>query len=210
METFAHLAFTPSVQQVQSERGSREAYATHEAADPPPGLGERESAFLSAADSLFLATVSETGWPYVQHRGGPPGFVKVLSPTRIAFPDFRGNRQYVTEGNVRRENRVSLIVLDYPSRQRLKLLGRLQVARLDEADPALVAAVKLPGSRARIEGVATIDVEAFDWNCPQYITPRFTEAQIAVAVRPLHARIAELEAEVLRLQAASKSIDPSR
>jgi predicted pyridoxine 5'-phosphate oxidase superfamily flavin-nucleotide-binding protein len=208
MEAFAHLAFTPSVRQVQSERGSRDAYARHEAVDPPPGLGEREAAFLSAADSLFLATVSETGWPYVQHRGGPPGFVKVLSPTRIAFADFRGNRQYVTVGNVQRENRVSLIVVDYPSRQRLKLLGRLQVSTLDEVDPALLAAVLLPDYRARMDGVATIEVEAFDWNCPQHITPRFTEAQIAVAVRPLHARIAELEAEVLRLREASKSSDP--
>jgi hypothetical protein len=206
MDTYAQIAFTPAVRQLQAERGSRDAYARHEAgAMPSAGLGEREAAFLSAADSLFLATVSETGWPYVQHRGGPKGFVKVISPTRIAFADFRGNRQYVTAGNLRSDDRVALIVIDYPRRQRLKLMGRLRIDEIDATDPAVRDRVQLPDYRARVEGVATIEVEAFDWNCPQHITPRFTEEEIAVAARPLHERIAALEAEVLRLRKASRS-----
>jgi predicted pyridoxine 5'-phosphate oxidase superfamily flavin-nucleotide-binding protein len=210
MDTFARIAFTPTVQQVQAERGSREAYARHEASAPPPGLGEREAEFLAEADSLFLASVGETGWPYVQHRGGPKGFVKILSPTRIAFADFRGNRQYVTTGNVRRDDRVAMIIVDYPRRQRLKLLGRLRIEPVDDVEPALCDAVNLPGYRARAEGVAVIEVEAFDWNCPQHITPRFTAEQIEVASRPLHARIAELEAEVQRLRRLVPPSTPPR
>jgi predicted pyridoxine 5'-phosphate oxidase superfamily flavin-nucleotide-binding protein len=210
MDTYARIAFTPAVRQVQAERGSRDAYAQHEAgALPPVGLGEREAAFLSAADSLFLATVSETGWPYVQHRGGPKGFVKVISPTRIAFADFRGNRQYVTAGNLRNDDRAALIVLDYPRRQRLKLMGRLRIDEIDAADPAVRALVQLSDYRARVEGVATIEIEAYDWNCPQHITPRFSEEEIAVASRPLHERIAALEAEVMRLRKAALRSDTS-
>ena len=138
-------------------------------------------------------TVGATGWPYVQHRGGPRGFLKVVSPTRLAFADFRGNRQFVSAGNAAGDDRVSIIVMDYPNRRRLKLLGRLQFKGAQEADPALLRAVALPGYRARIERVARIDLEAFDWNCPQHITPRFDLAQIEAATRPLHKRIAQLE-----------------
>jgi predicted pyridoxine 5'-phosphate oxidase superfamily flavin-nucleotide-binding protein len=169
---------------------------------PGAGLGEREAAFLSDADSFYLATVGETGWPYVQHRGGPRGFLKVISPARIAFADFRGNRQYVSAGNASRDDRVSLIVMDYANRQRLKLLGRLRFEDVGDADPELVFAVELPDYRARVERVAVIDVEAFDWNCPQHITPRYTLAEVEAASRPLHERIAALEAEVRTLRGA--------
>jgi predicted pyridoxine 5'-phosphate oxidase superfamily flavin-nucleotide-binding protein len=145
--------------------------------------------------------VSETGWPYVQHRGGPRGFVKVISPSRIAFADFGGNRQYVSAGNVARDDRVSLIVMDYPNRQRLKLLGHLRFEDVADADPELVFAVELPGYRARVERVAVVDLEAFDWNCPQHITPRYTLEAVEAASRPLHARIAALEAELGELRA---------
>lgn len=156
MKTFAEIAFTPAVQAAQERHGSR--IARKGAA--PAGLGELEVEYLAAADSFYLATVSETGWPYVQHRGGPRGFLKVVSPTRLSFLDYRGNRQYVSVGNASRDDRASMIVMDYVNRRRLKLLGRLKFRE------------------AGNERVATFDVEAFDWNCPQHITQRFTVEQI--------------------------------
>ena len=197
MKTFAEIAFTPAVQAAQEHDGSRDAYARM--ADKrlrPEGLGPAEAEFLGAADSFYLATVSETGWPYVQHRGGPSGFLKVISATRIAFADFRGNRQYVSVGNVSKDDRASMIVMDYVNRRRLKLLGRLRFGGLDDADPELASAVELPHYRARVERIAVFDVEAFDWNCPQNITQRFTAAQVEAAVKPLRARIAQLESEL--------------
>jgi len=173
MKTFGEIAFTRAVQAAQERDGSRAAYAR--VADPsqrPAGLGPAEADFLRATDSFYLATVSETGWPYVQHRGGPPGFLKVVSPTRIAFADFRGNRQFVSVGNVSRDDRASMIVVDYVNRQRLKLLGHLSFADLGEADPELVFEVELPDYPARVERVAVFDVAAFDWNCPQHIPHR--------------------------------------
>lgn len=201
MRTFAELAFTPSVRAFQKRYGSRAAYARAQSAtEPGGGLGPREAAHLANADSFYMATVSEMGWPYLQHRGGPRGFLRAISPTRIAFADFGGNRQFVSVGNAARNNRVSLIVMDYPNRRRLKLLGRLRFSTMEEADPELVFAVELPGYRARIERIAVIDVEAFDWNCPQHITQRFTLADLEAASKPLRERIAQLEAEAAALR----------
>ena len=200
MKTFAEIAFTPTVQALQEAHGSRTAYARMQAeADIGEGLGERESAFLAAADGFFIATVSETGWPYVQHRGGPPGFIRTLLPNRIAWAEFRGNRQYVSTGNVSGDDRVSIIVMDYANRQRLKLFGRLHLLELSDAPPDLSRAVELPSYRARVERIALVGVEAFDWNCPQHITQRFTLDQVELAAQPLHERIAELESELRRL-----------
>ncbi len=196
MKTFAEIAFTPSVQAQQEAHGSRAAYARMQAgAGPGEGLGEQEAAYLASADSFFLASVGETGWPYVQHRGGPAGFLRVISPTRLAFAEFRGNRQYVSSGNVSHDDRVSLIVMDYVHRQRLKILGRLRMVPVDDADPDLLRRVELPDYRARVDQVAVIEVEAFDWNCPQHITRRFTVEEVAQAMRPLQERIAALEAQ---------------
>jgi len=201
MKTFAELAFTPAVQALQERHGSRAAYARAQAgAEPGQGLGPREAEHLSRADSFYLATVSESGWPYVQHRGGPRGFLKLVSPTRLAFADFGGNRQLVSAGNATVDDRVSLIVMDYPNRRRLKLMGRLRFEAIDDADAALAAAVRLPGYRAHIERVGVIDVEAIDWNCPQHITPRFTLADVEGALAPLQDRIDQLEAEVEALR----------
>ena len=195
--SFADIAFTPAVQQLQQRYGSRASYARLQSADGLDGLlGPTEADFIAAADSFYMATVSETGWPYVQHRGGPPGFFKVLSPTQLAFADFRGNRQYVSAGNVSRNDRVSIIVMDYELRRRLKLLGHVRFIDVAEADPALVRQVDLPGYRARVERVALIDVVAFDWNCPQHITQRFTRERIDEARQPLLDRIAELEKQL--------------
>jgi uncharacterized protein len=164
MKTFGEVAFTPAVQAVQERHGVRPRKGA-----PPEGLGGAEAEYLGAADSFYLATVSETGWPYVQHRGGPRGFLRVVSPTRIAFADFRGNRQYVSVGNASKDDRASMIVVDYVNRRRLKLLGRLRFHGLDSE---LAEVVALPGYPAKVERVAVFDVEAFDWNCPQHITPR--------------------------------------
>lgn len=173
MKSFAELAFTPAVQALQERHGSRAAYARMAASGPGEGLGAHEAALLAEVDSFFMASVGETGWPYVQHRGGPRGFLKVISPTRLAFADFAGNRQYVSAGNVSKDDRVSLIIIDWTTPQRLKILGRLHFVPLAAAEPALAAAVALPGYRARTERIGVIDVEALDWNCPSHITPRF-------------------------------------
>ena len=201
MRTFAELAFTPAVQALQERNGSRTAYASmQKKANPGGGLGSREVEHLANADSFYMATVSETGWPYVQHRGGPRGFLKVISPTRLAFGDFGGNRQFVSVGNASRDDRVALVIVDYPNRRRLKLFGRLRFSEMGEVEPELVFDVELPGYRARIERIAVIDVEAFDWNCPQHITQRFTLADIEAASKPLHERISQLETELAALR----------
>ena len=188
---FAELAFTDRVRTLQEQEGSRASYARFEGGEAHHDrLGPAEAAFLAARDSFYLATVSETGWPYVQHRGGPPGFVKVLDERTVGFADFRGNRQYVSLGNLGGDDRVALILVDYPRRRRLKLLGHARAVE----DPATVARLAVEGYPAKVERGLLIEVAAFDWNCPQHLTPRFTEAEIAAAAAPLHARIAELEA----------------
>ena len=188
---FAELAFTDRVRAIQEQEGSRASYARFEGGEAHHDrLGPAEAAFLAARDSFYLATVSETGWPYVQHRGGPPGFVKVLDERTVGFADFRGNRQYVSLGNLGGDDRVSLILVDYPHRRRLKILGHARAVE----DPATVARLAVEGYPAKVERGLLIEVAAFDWNCPQHLTPRFTEAEIAAAAAPLHARIAELEA----------------
>lgn len=199
---FADIAFTPAVQAMQEHHGSRSQYARRQAQEGNAGLGPHESDFLAAADSFYLATVSETGWPYVQHRGGPRGFIKVLSPRQIAFADFRGNQQFVSAGNAAGNDRASLIVMDYVNRRRLKLLGHLRFVAVGQADPGLVRQVELPGYRARVDRVALIDVVAFDWNCPQHITQRFTLDEVEEAATPLRDRIAALEEELRAARAA--------
>ena len=200
MKTFAGIAFTPAVQALQTTHGSRGAYARLPEERPSgEGLGAEETGFLQHADSFYMASVSESGWPYVQHRGGPRGFVRVLSPTQIVFADFRGNRQYVSAGNVSINDCVALIVMDYANRRRLKLLGRLRYHDAGGADPELLSAVELPAYRARVERVAVIEIEGYDWNCPQHITQRFTPGEIEELSKPLHDRIAQLEAEVASL-----------
>lgn len=171
---FADIAFTGSVKEVQSREGSRDTYAKWEnRPDHNHVLGPNEAMFIAARDSFYMATVSETGWPYIQHRGGPAGFVKVLDQSTLGFADFRGNRQYVSVGNSLHNDRVSLFFMDYPNRARLKLLGRLSVIGADDA--ATMEKLSIDATyRARIERGMIIKVEAFDWNCPQHITQRFT------------------------------------
>jgi predicted pyridoxine 5'-phosphate oxidase superfamily flavin-nucleotide-binding protein len=199
MKTFADLAFTPVVQELQQRHGSRAAYARmRSVSGRGEGLGPREAEHLAGADSFYMATVSETGWPYIQHRGGPRGFLRVLSPTLLAFADFSGNRQFVSVGNAMRDARASLIVTDYQNRRRLKLLGRLRFEAIDDADSTLITAAELAGYCARAERIGIIEVEAFDWNCPKHITQRFTLEAVEAAAWPLRERIHQLEAEVAK------------
>ncbi len=191
---FADLAFTPNVCAQQVRHGSRTQYARMQATGGEPDrLGPDETEFLEDADSFYLATVSETGWPYVQHRGGPKGFLTVLSPQRIAFADYRGNLQYVSAGNAVGNDRAALIVMDYVHRSRLKLLGHLHFVDVNEADAELVRKVSPSGYSAKVERIAIIDVAAFDWNCPQHITQRYSRQQVEVMIDSLRAQIASLE-----------------
>jgi len=189
---FAEIAFTPNVKKAQEINGSRRSYARLDKSEVHHDvLGPREATFIAERDSFYMATVSETGWPYIQHRGGAPGFVRVLDQKTIGFADFRGNRQYISVGNLETNDRVSMILMDYPNRARLKILGRARLVGLDEQD--ILTRLSLPDYRAVVERGFLITVEAFDWNCPQHITPRFTPAEIEKAVAPLHQRIVELE-----------------
>jgi hypothetical protein len=175
---FAKIAFTPGVQAAQTRMGSRDAYRTAElGAAEVVELSPCEIEFIGARDSFYQGTVGENGWPYVQHRGGPTGFLKILGPHTIGYADFSGNRQYISVGNLDGDDRVSLFLMDYPGQRRLKIWGRARLID-EDAEPALLARLESPDYRARVERGVIITVEAFDWNCPKYITPRFTEREV--------------------------------
>ena len=198
---FTEITFTANVKAVQEMHGSRRAYSRAENGESHHDvLGATEAAFIAARDSFYMGTVSETGWPYIQHRGGPAGFLRVLDDRTIGLADFRGNRQYVSVGNLQSDNRVSLFLMDYPNRARLKILGRARIidANSDDALQGLV----VPGYAARVERGILIQVEAFDWNCSQHIAPRFTPAEIENVATPLRGRIAELEMALVERDAA--------
>ncbi len=171
---FADIVFTPDVKAIQQEAGSREQYATLESMDDHNHvLRQREVSFITSRDSFYLASISESGWPYVQHRGGPKGFIKVLDEQTLGFADYSGNRQYVSTGNVASNNRVSLFLMDYTRRRRLKMLGHMTQVE----DPAITVRLEDPEYPAVVERAFVIRVAAFDWNCPQHITQRFTEEE---------------------------------
>ena len=178
MHEFAEHMFTPAVMKVQEQYGSRDSNARFAGiAGPNDALTEREAAFIQRRDTFYLASVNEDGWPYVQHRGGPPGFLRVLDANRIGYADFRGNTQLISVGNVSLNDRVSLILMDYPNRRRLKIIGHMRVTDVHDANDEDVAAVSLTDYRALVERIVTITVVAFDWNCPQHITPRYTQSE---------------------------------
>lgn len=194
-QSFGSLVFTSAVKALQERYGSRRQYQRFEQrGDQQGGLTEQEAEFIAERDSFYIATLGSTGWPYVQHRGGPPGFVKMFDEQSIAFADYRGNKQYISAGNLATDSRVALIMVDYPNQARLKILGKAQVLEGADAD-AVIERVRSPNYPAVIERVFIIRVEAFDWNCPQHITPRYTEQQLQVALAPTIARIEELERE---------------
>lgn len=197
---FLDIAITPSVKAAQASMGSDRIWTDFKGHREFDRFSENEEAFIAARDSFYMASVSETGWPYVQHRGGPAGFLKLIDAKTLAFPDYRGNRQYISLGNLGADARVALILMDYAGRRRLKIYARAEVVAID-ADPTLAAQLSIPGSKAVPERILKLHLETFDWNCPQHITPRFTEAEIAVAVAPMRDRIAALEAENATLRA---------
>ncbi|EUC00420.1 pyridoxamine 5-phosphate oxidase-related FMN-binding protein [Rhizobium sp. CF080] len=197
---FLDIAITPSVRAAQKAMGVDHIWQNFNGDREFDRLTENEAAFIAARDSFYMATVSETGWPYVQHRGGPRGFLKVVDDRTLAFADYRGNRQYISTGNVAANDRVSLFLMDYAHRARLKIYARVEEVALD-ADPDLTMLVTDPNYRARIERIFRLRLESFDWNCPQHITPRFTEGEVNEAVRPLRDRLAELESENADLRA---------
>lgn len=198
---FLEIAATPSVKAAQAVNGSRDAYARMESGPVTHDtLGPGEAAFIAARDSFYMATISETGWPYVQHRGGPPGFVKVLGEHQLGLADYRGNRQYTSLGNLAGDDRIAIILMDYPNRRRLKLLGRMRPVSLID-DPELASRLAVDGYGAVTERGFLIHVEAFDWNCPQHITRRYTEAEVATVIATLDERVARLESENAQLRA---------
>lgn len=204
--TFLDTLSTAGVRAAQAANGAQALWALdHDRAFDR--FGEAEAAFIAERDSFYLATVSQSGWPYVQHRGGPAGFLKVLDETTLAFADFRGNRQYVSLGNAADDDRVALFLMDYPNRARLKVLAHMTAHDL-AGEPELAAAVALPGYRAVVERAFVLKLHAFDWNCAQHITPRFTAAQIEPVVSRLQARVAELEAENAALRATAAGRTP--
>jgi hypothetical protein len=188
---FMQMSLTPAVQAAQDRYFGRH----HVMADAPvrDALTEDEAAFIASRDSFYMGTTNADGWPYIQHRGGPAGFLKVLGPNLIGFADLKGNRQLLSTGNVDGDDRVALFLMDYPRRERLKILGHARVLDAREHPELADQLSAAPELRNRIERLFLIEVVSFDWNCPQYITPRYTEAEIEGIVAPLKARIAELE-----------------
>jgi len=192
MDKFMQIMLTPAVQAAEVRYfGKHQSVQVAPERDP---MSPDEAAFIARRDSFYMATTNSDGWPYIQHRGGPAGFLKVLSPHQLGFADFKGNRQMLSTGNLDENDRVALFLMDYTNRERLKILGHAKV--LDARGNADLADQFSPSPelRTKIERLFLIDVVSFDWNCPQYITPRFTEEEVRAALSPLKQRIVELEA----------------
>lgn len=204
-QNYVHTLFTDAARAMQEADGSRPAYARmEEGADgTPDAITPKEAEFIAARDSFYMASVTADGWPYVQHRGGPAGFLQLLPGNRLGFADYRGNRQHVSTSNLAADPRVSLFLMDYAGRRRLKILALARVVTADQ-DAALVASLMPEGYKAVPERAYVFDVIGFDWNCPQHITQRFTEAEIAAVIQPLTNELNQLRAEVESLRTQSK------
>lgn len=196
---FGSLVFTPVVKALQERFGSRRQYERLENSSSPPRLGLEESAYIGERDSFYIASVGSTGWPYIQHRGGLKGFLKVIDENTLAFADFRGNKQYISTGNLMTDNRVALILMDYPRRLRLKILGRVEILE-GEAASDWLEKVRDPKYDTVVERVYIIHMEAFDWNCQQHIVPRYTATEIREVLAPLELRMQDLEDENEKLR----------
>ncbi|MGE5765952.1 MAG: pyridoxamine 5'-phosphate oxidase family protein [Bacteroidota bacterium] len=193
---FAEIAFTPRVLAEQAQQGSAAGYAKFLGADAEPRdrLTPAEAAFVAQRDGFYQATVSETGWPYVQFRGGPRGFLKALDERTLAYADFRGNRQYLSVGNLKGDDRVALILVDYPNRRRLKVWGHARIVEAAD-DPELVAGLHDPAYAAKAERAVVIAVAAFDWNCPQHLPERYTLEELEPAFAQIREELQRLRAE---------------
>ena len=199
-KSFGSLVFTPAVKALQERYGSRKRYGQIELqGERSGGLGPNEKEYVSERDTFYMASLGETGWPYIQHRGGPKGFLKVMDDNTLAFADFRGNKQYISTGNLITDKRVALILMDYPRQLRLKILGRVEIFEGDQAKDWLPK-VRDPKYGAATERVYVVRIEAFDWNCQQHITPRFTVEEIRSVLEPMEKQMQELlqENEQLR------------
>ena len=199
-KNFAEIAFTESVKLQQQKYGSRRSYARMEQMARGNEITENEAEFIAQRDGFYLSTVGESGYPYVQFRGGPKGFLKVLDAKTLAYADFRGNMQYISVGNLIRNDKAALILMDYANRQRLKIYARIEVVEAKDA-PELIAQLQDTSYEAQVERAMLLHVEAFDWNCPQHITQRFTVEEIRELNAPLYEHVAKLEAEIERLKA---------
>jgi hypothetical protein len=200
---FAEISFTPSVRALQAQNGSADGYAKFLSPDAARAdrIGPAEVEFISGRDGFYQATVSETGWPYVQFRGGPVGFLKVLNDQTIAYADFRGNRQYLSAGNLTEDSRVSMILMDYPNRRRLKIWGKAKLSDMSE-NPQLMAQLQDISYRGRPERAVVITIEALDWNCPQHIPQRMTLEELEPQLEPIRAELARLKLENEHLKLA--------
>jgi predicted pyridoxine 5'-phosphate oxidase superfamily flavin-nucleotide-binding protein len=198
-KNFAEIAFKDSVKAQQTKYGSRGSYARMEAMERGTEISSAEADFIVERDSFYLATVRESGYPYVQFRGGPKGFLKVLDPKTLAYADFRGNRQYISVGNLHRNRKAALILMDYANRRRLKIYAHIEVIEAKDA-PDLLARVQDMDYEAHVERAMVLHVEAFDWNCPQHITPRYTIEEVRDLNAPLYEQVTKLEAEIVSLK----------
>ena len=198
---FAELAFTPLVKEQQRLHGSRHLYErVEQSLDLGDSLGPHEQAFIRERDGFYMASVTETGWPYIQFRGGSPGFIHVLDDRTLGFADLRGNRQYISTANLQHDDRVALFFMDYATQSRLKVLGRVKVHEGDAEAQRLIESLRVPEEKTPPERAMIIHVEAFDWNCPQHITPRYTQAELTKMLEPIRHRLDALEAENKRLR----------
>jgi hypothetical protein len=196
---FAEIAFTDAVKKLQEQHGSRKSYERMEKFNVIDGLTTSEISFIADRDSFYLATIGVKEFPYIQHRGGPKGFLKVLDSKRIGFIDFTGNKQYVSVGNIATNNNVSLIMIDYPTRTRLKIFAKAEVVELN-GNQDLYELLNLDDYKFRPERMLIFNIEAYDWNCPQHIVPRYTTNEIEQAFLPQQKYIAKLEAELNKLK----------
>jgi|SRR5580698_364559 predicted pyridoxine 5'-phosphate oxidase superfamily flavin-nucleotide-binding protein len=213
--SFAQLAFTPGVKRQQQKHGSRHLYARFEESsdvqsidaqsnDNADQLGPDEREFIVTRDGFYMASVSETGWPYVQYRGGVKGFLRVLDERTLGFADLRGNKQYISTGNLEHDNRVALFLMDYPTQSRLKILGRAEIHEGDAIAQKLIEKLRMPEEKTLVERAMLIHVEGFDWNCQQHITPRYTQEELTEYLAPMRRRIEALERDNERLRKLQK------
>jgi uncharacterized protein len=201
---YAELAFTPLVKEQQKLHGSRHLYERAEhSSDRSDSLGPYERAFIEARDGFYIASVTETGWPYIQYRGGTKGFLRVIDDHTLGFADLRGNKQYISVGNLNHDDRVALFFMDYPNQSRLKILGRAKVHEGTPEARKLIVQLRVPEEKTPAERAMIIHIEGFDWNCPQHITPRYTQEELAKILEPMRQRLEELEAENKRLRSAT-------
>lgn len=201
---FAELAFTPLVKEQQKQHGSRHLYERVERSnDLGDSLGPFERSFIEGRDGFYMASVTETGWPYIQYRGGVKGFLHILDDRTLGFADLRGNKQYISVGNLQHEDRVALFFMDYPYQSRLKILGHAKVHEGTAEARKLIEQLRMPDEKTPAERAFLIHIAAFDWNCPQHITPRYTEEELAKMLEPMRRRIEDLEAENKRLQSSA-------